>query len=240
MRFPRAVCAAILIAAAACGGSTFFRQYEYEEEMYLSLDGSAAMNVNASVPALNALRGTSFDPAPGARSDRDALRAYFSSPNTHVKSVRFSRRNGRRFVHIRLDVDDVAKLAQTAPFAWSTYQFGRDGDLFVYRQTVAAAAGKEVGAVGWTGREIAAFRLHLPSKVTDHADVRRGNILVWEQPLAERLRGAPLAIEARMETESILARTLWLFAATFLAVAIAFAGVIWWVLRRGKTPEHAV
>jgi hypothetical protein len=39
-------------------------------------------------------------------------------------------------------------------------------------------------------------------------------------------------IEVRMETQSILYRTLWLFGATFLAVAAAFAVVIGWILRR--------
>ena len=42
-----------------------------------------------------------------------------------------------------------------------------------------------------------------------------------------------------MQTQSILYRTLWLFAATFLAVAVAFAITIWWILRRGKTPPRA-
>ena len=35
-----------------------------------------------------------------------------------------------------------------------------------------------------------------------------------------------------MQTQSILYRTLWLFAATFVAVAIAFLFVIWWILKR--------
>ena len=98
-------------------------------------------------------------------------------------------------MHVRLDVDDVRRLGEAAPFAWSTYQFTRDGDLFVYRQTVGAGRGKDVGDVGWNGRELVAFRLHLPSKIRYHntgASVGRGNILVWEQPLADRLRGAPL------------------------------------------------
>ena len=45
-----------------------------------------------------------------------------------------------------------------------------------------------------------AFRWHLPSKILDHNalpdNFRRGNILVWEQSLAERRRGVPLALEA--------------------------------------------
>ena len=35
--------------------------YEYEEELYLGLDGSATLNVNASVPALVALRGVDLN-----------------------------------------------------------------------------------------------------------------------------------------------------------------------------------
>lgn len=216
--------------------SGLFRQYEYEEEVYLSLDGSATVYVNSSIAALNALRGTSFDLSPTARVDRDAVRAFFTSPDTHVTWVRQSRRSGRRFAHVRLDVDDVRTLSAAAPFAWSSYRFARDDDQYAYEQTVGAAAAKTVGSIGWTGRELVAFRLHLPSKITFHnsgTDIRRGNILVWEQPLADRLRGVPLTMTARMETQSILYRTLWLFAATFVAVAVAFVVVIWWVLRRG-------
>ena len=36
-----------------------------------------------------------------------------------------------------------------------------------------------------------------------------------------------------MQTQSILYRTLFLFAATFLAVAVAFGFLVWWILRRG-------
>jgi hypothetical protein len=212
-----------------------FRQYEYEDDMYLSLDGSATLTVSASVPALNALRGTSFDPSPSARTDRDAIRAFYSTPNTRVIWVRTSRRSNRRFVHVRLEIDDVRQLNRAAPFAWSSYQFDRDDHQYVYKQTIGPSAGGNPGAVNWTGREVAAFRLHLPSKVTyqNTQDKRRGNIFVWEQPLAERLKGSPTEIEVRMETQSILYRTLWLFGATFLAVAAAFAAVIGWVLKRG-------
>jgi hypothetical protein len=248
MRFrggARAVALGVLCALiGACGGgSGLFRQYEYEEEMYLSLDGSATIYVNSSVAALHALRGLALDTNPSTPVDRDAVRAYFSTPNTHVTWVRTSRRSRRRFVHVRLEVDDVRRLASAPPFAWSSYQFGRDGNLFKFQQTVGAAAAKDVGDAGWTGRELVAFRLHLPSKIDFHNrnphdpdgdNLRRGNILVWEQPLADRLRGVPLTLDARMQTQSILYRTLWLFAATFGVVAVGFGVVIWLVLRRGS------
>jgi hypothetical protein len=240
-----ALCCALemALANAACSrAASLFRHYEYEEEMYMSLDGTATLYVSASLAALNALRGTSFDTRPTARVDVGAIRTYFSSPVTKVTWVRQSRRSGRRFVHVRLDVDDLRKLTATPPFAWSTYAFNERDGLFVYQQHVGAAAQKDVGHVGWTGRELVAFRLHLPSKIrwqNSGDDTRRGNILVWERPLTDRLAGAPIDLEARMDTRSILYRTLWLFGATVVAVAVTFALVIWWVLRRAPRPVGA-
>jgi hypothetical protein len=245
MRIRALAACAIALVAVACGGAGLFKQYEYEEDMYLSLDGSATMYVNSSIAALNALRGTSFDANPVDRFVADEFRAYFSSPDARVTRVNVSRHKGRRFVHVRIDVDDVRKLSQTAPFAWSTYRLERQGNQFLYEQTVGAAAGGTgLHQVGWNGRELVAFRMHLPSKIEEHNtpthEVGRGNILVWEQSLTDRLRGVPLSIEARMQTQSILYRTLWLFGLTFAAVAIAFAGTIFWVLRRGRNVEAVV
>src|SRR5262245_32337154 len=237
--------AAIAVAAvaatmlAACDRSNgLFRQYEYEEEIYLSLDGTATVYVNSSVPALNALRGAALDTDPSARVDREAVRAFYTSPVTRVGRVTQSRRSGRRFVHVRIDVDDINRLGEAPPFHWSSYSLRREGDLYVFRQSIGASANTPVGDVGWNGREQVAFRLHVPSKVTYHnagaANLRRGNILVWEQPLADRLRGEPLALDARMQTESILYRTITLFGLTILLVAATFLFVILAVLRGGK------
>ena len=244
-----AFCALSVLVVGACSGTALFRQYEYEEEVYLSLDGSATIYVNSSIPALNALRGTTFDPDPDARVDTAAVRAYYSTAATRVTRVSQSRRNNRRFVHVRLDVDDITKLGQAAPFAWSAYQFRRDGDQFRYLQTVGAPAGKDPGHAGWNGSEIVAFRLHLPSKIRYHntgRTVGRGNILAWEQLLTDRLRNVPVVyaekgdgiLDARIEAQSILYTTLWLFGITFVAVAVVFCGVIWWIVRRGRTERQ--
>jgi hypothetical protein len=252
-----AVCA-IAALAIACSAAGLFRQYEYEEEMFLSLDGSATVYVHSSIAALDALRGASFD-ASSPRLDLDAVRDYFRAPGVRVAAINQSRWSGRRFVHVRLDVDDVRRLSSTPPFQWSTYRFDREGDHYVYEQTVgkpaadAAAAGVRGAAAGsqrtgrppaWTGRELVAFRLHLPSKIDYHNtpthEVARGNILIWEQPLADRVRGVPLTLQARMQTQSILYRTLWLFGVTFMAVAFVFVVVITWVLKKGKPVEARI
>jgi hypothetical protein len=141
---------------------------------------------------------------------------------------------------VRIEVDDVTKLPQAAPFAWSTYRFLREPDRYVYRQAVGGVAARLLGDVNWTGRELIAFRLHLPSTVIEHnageENHRRGNILVWEQRLTDRMAGRPVALEAEMETESILAHTLWLFVGTFAGVVAAFGLVVWLIARRGPHP----
>jgi hypothetical protein len=79
--------------------------------------------------------------------------------------------------------------------------------------------------------------MHIPSRVVYEnatSDVERGNIVVWVQPLAERLAGVPIDLEVQMEAESILRHTLLLFGATIAAAGATFAVVIWWVVRRGR------
>ena len=234
-----ALLAALTFSGAACSRSEYFRQYEYEEDVFLSLDGSATIYVNSSVAALDALRGAMLDTSSNATIDRDSVRAWFNSPVTSVtRRPTLSRRSGRRFVHVRLDADDVRRLSEAAPFAWSTYEFQQEGDLLAYRQVVGAPAGKAVGDTGWKHDEIVAFRLHLPSNVVSTnataANHKRGNILVWEQSLQDRLSGVPVTLEARIESQSILSWTLLLFGATFLAVAATFGVLLWLVLRRGR------
>ena len=233
-----ALLATLLVTSAACGGGGLFREYEYEEEMYLALDGSATIYVNASIPVLNALRGAAFNEDPSAGIDRAGLTAFFTAPGLEVTRLTQSRRNGRRFAHVRLAADSVNALGTAKPFAWSTYKYGQDGELYVYQQSVGAAASGALRGTGWSGDELVAFRMHLPSTILYHnagpGNPRRGNILVWEQPLAARVKGEPIALDARFESQSILSRTLLLFAATAVAVALMFVGIIWWVMRRGR------
>lgn len=242
LRLALLVCA---IGSACAGAGVFKPDYEYEEELYLALDGSATLNVNASVASLVALRGADLDPDPRARIDRDAVRAFFGAPAVPV-TVSLSRRDGRRFVHVSVRVADVHELSRLSPFAWSSYRFDRRDDTYEFEQTVGPPARSEAsGLVGrvlpdlpWAGDEIIAFRMHLPSAITFHnapsRRIDRGNILAWEQPLADRLAGQPLELQVQLEPTSILTRTLLLFGSAVIAAAAALLAVIWWIGRRGR------
>jgi hypothetical protein len=117
----RALLLLTVLTAPSCAGSPFGRRlFEYEEEIYLNVDGSATVNVNASVASLVALRGAVLPVDPLARVDRDRVRDFFSGPGSRVTRVSLSRRNRRRFVHVSIDVDDLRRLPRVKPYAWSS------------------------------------------------------------------------------------------------------------------------
>src|SRR4030095_13836003 len=89
------------LAVSACGvRSPFKPQPEYEEEIYLALDGTATVNVNASIASLVAARRADLPTDPRARVDRLAVRRFFEGPGAIVTSVSLSRRHKRRFAHV--------------------------------------------------------------------------------------------------------------------------------------------
>ena len=241
---------ALVAAATACSGGIFGQRYEYEEDLTLAIDGSARLVVNASLPALAALRGLPVPTDPDAEIDREAIGALFESPVTDVRRVgRPWKRKGRRFVQIRIDVADVRRLHESPPFAWSTYRFGPEAGRHVFTQTVGKSAMRPgtLRNYGWDGSEVVAFRVHLPSKIISHnardletneaREIARGNILAWEQQLADRLDGRPVDIRIDIESESILYRTLWLFGGAFLGAMLALALLVLWVIRRGRDDQ---
>jgi hypothetical protein len=88
-----------------------------------------------------------------------------------------------------------------------------------------------------------AFKLHAPSKIRfqnvkkldgTNGSTERGNILTWEQTLADRRAGKPIDMVVRMEATSILFTTVWLFVGAFAAAVLVLVGLIWLTIRRGR------
>jgi hypothetical protein len=241
-----AVLGIAVAGTAACRGGILGRQYEYEEDLFLSLDGSATLVVNASLPALVALRGLDLDLNPATRVDLNKIRTAYESPVSEVTRVSGPwRRAGRRFVQVRMQVPDIRKLGDAGPFAWSRYTLKIKDGYHVFEQEVGPSAFKPgtLQKVGWDGSEVVAFRLHLPSRILWHnardletnqaSETKRGNILAWEQHLTDRLEGVPLYISVKIDSQSILYRTLWLFAGAFAAAVAVLGFIIWMTVRKG-------
>lgn len=239
---------AVTAVAAACT-NPLGRQYEYEEQLYLYVDGGATLVIDASIPALVALRKLPLDPSPKTPVDPDQVRRLFATAG--CADVRVGSpwvRQGRRFVQVTVQAADVRQLAACGPASWSTFQFDRqqegDREVIHYRQTVGPPAAGDPGPVSWTGNELVGFKLHLPSRIIFHnvkrledgsnGEPSRGNILTYEQYLRDRRAGKPIEIDVRMDSQSILYRTLWLFAGAFAAAATAIIGIVWLTIRRAR------
>lgn len=226
------------------------RQYEYEEQLYLDVDGSAELVVDSSIAALVALRNLPLDPDPSVPVDRDRVRQLFSDPGCGEVTVnRPWTRSGRNFVQIVLEQNHVGNFANCGPVAWSTFSFaqttGDDGaDQVHYSQVVGAPTAGDPGPVNWTGEELVGFKVHAPSSVLYHnvrrledgepGEADRGNILTWEQTLTDRREGRQIHMDVRMLAQSILTRTLALFVGSFVAAVLVLMAAVWYVLRRAR------
>ncbi len=233
------VCFVLAIVAALLGlRSPMLHEYEYEEDLYVGLDGRATVYVSASLPALVALHGFDLPTDPAARIDRAKLRELFAAPGVTVGSLSAWRRFGRRFVTVRLDADDVRRLPAARMFANDSYEFGRAGSGFRLAERVGPWVTKPIPDVGWDGSELVGFRWHIPSRIDAHntreENFLRGNILVWEQPLAARLAGEPVEMKVRMQGRTILYGALWLFATSAATAVVVFGLLLWWVATRGR------
>ena len=126
MALPRLLAVAFtLVTFTGCQKLGLVKQYEYDERVELSLDGSAVIHINASIPALVALRGATLSVDPEARFDRHAFRRFYEAPGVSVREVNAFRRHGRRFVYVRIDVSDIAELPKIVALSWSRYRSNR-------------------------------------------------------------------------------------------------------------------
>lgn len=238
----------LVVVLAGCS-NPLGRQYEYEEQLYLGVDGSATLVIDSSIAALVALRNLPLDPSARTSVDRDqVMRLYATAGCQEVRVGQPWTRHGRRFVQVRVQVDDVRELAACGPLSWSTFSFERhqegERQVISYRQTVGAPSVGDPGNVNWDGSELVGFRLHLPSRIIYHNVKRledgsngepdRGNILSYEQWLKDRRAGQPITMEVRMDSQSILYRTLWLFAGAFAAAVLLILTLVWWTVRRAR------
>src|SRR5690606_28082722 len=103
--------AAVVVAGGLSGigcSNPLARQYEYSEQLYLDVDGSAELVIDSSIAAFVALRNLPLDPSPDVPVDREAVALLFAEPACGEVTVnRPWRRHGRRFVQVVLEQADV-------------------------------------------------------------------------------------------------------------------------------------
>ena len=224
--------AAVLLLALGLSGCL---KYEYENEFWLRVDGSGAVNVTGRPALWTAFKGLGNPRDPETTATREAARALFERSGLQVKRVTVTRREGRPYLFVSAEFEDVNRLSGTPAFPDLRIGLRREQDRLIVEG--AWARPKDAPDVGAPDRDgLMAVRFHLPSKVFGHKNaadgVERGNILGWRQEVAQGLDGRGLDFGAEMDERSILLSTVVLFASAIAIAVLLLAGALWAVMRR--------
>ena len=211
--------------------------YEFEHEFWIRVDGSGSVTVTARPELWGAMKGLR---ASDDDAMRQAVRGVFESSGLRVRRVTLTHRAGRPYVFVSADFTDVNRLAGTPAFPDLALSLRPDGENLRLDGRWARPPG--LPDVPFAARDgLMAVRFHLPSKVYSHRNafggVERGNIVGWRETVAEGLAGRPLELGALLDRRSILMSTVGLFAIAIAAALSMMAGVMWWVVRKGRKAQ---
>lgn len=215
--------------------------YEYEHEFWLRIDGSGTVYVTGRPGLWTAFKGLGRADAVEATATREAARALFERSGLRVKRVTLTKRDGRDYLFLSADFDDVNKLSGTAAFPDLTIGLRPQDHRLRLEGTWVRPA-----AAGGGGRNQAdglmAVRFHLPAKVYEHKNaaegVERGNIVAWRQEVALALDGRGLDFGATLDRRSILHSTVGVFA---LAIALGLGllvSALYLAFRKGRRRDR--
>lgn len=225
---PLAAVVLLALAAAACP------VYEYEEEVFLEVDGAGRFRLSGSTALFPAFHDLS-----GAMT-LDEVRAHFEAPGVELTSVRETRRGGRTFVHVQGRFDDWNDLCGHPAFRHRECRLlGSDESLELRLVVPPARTGRSTGRAPADAR--IAFRFHFPSSVSYHnspTGLERGNILRWERE-ARELGREPFRIEAHFGRRSVLATTLTILVAALAIVVLSVALTLVFLVRKGRRQLEA-
>jgi hypothetical protein len=197
-----------LLALLLTSSLTGCLAYEFDQELWLRVDGSGSVNVTGR-PELWA----AFTDADPETLTPESLRALFERSGLRVREVTRTRRDGRSYLFVAAEFEDVNRLGGSPAFPDLVIGLRREGELLVLEGRWTPAAADDPPAA--RADELTAIRFHLPSRVRSHRNavegVERGNIVSWRQPLTAALAGETLEFGARMEDTSVLRETLLVF-----------------------------
>jgi len=211
--------------------------YEYEHEFWLRTDGSGTVYVTGRPALWTAFKGLGNPEDPEGTSMVAAARTLFERSGLRVRRARLTSRNGRTYVFIAADFENVNALGGTPAFPDLELTLRpENGRLRLEGEWRRPGAASAPGAHDRDG--LMAVRFHLPSRVYEHRNaadgVERGNIVAWRQDVASARDGEPLRFGALLDSRSILGSTVALFAAAIGVALTLLAFALWLTVRRGR------
>ncbi len=217
----------LLVAASGCA------TYEYEEEVYLEVDGAGEIRMSGSTAAIEALHG--LDAA-----DAGSAKALFHGEGIEVLSALETERDRRKFVHVEARFAAWENLCRLPAFR------GRRCILAMEEEGLALELSlpppRSAAPEGLDPQALLALRFHVPSTIRYHnspSDIERGNILSWERTLREHFAGRPLDVEVRFDRRTVLAATVSVMGIALALVAVSIGTALLVMVRKGRRQLRA-
>jgi len=216
-----------LFAASGCA------TYEYEEEVFLEVDGSGEIRMSGSTAVIEALHG--LDEAGAERA-----KSLFEAEGVELISALETERERRKFVHVRARFSEWDKLCLVPAFRDRGCRLvkGEDGLELGLSLPPPRAEAPE----GLDPRAQLALRYHLPSTIRYHnspRNIERGNILSWSRTLREHFAGRPLDVEVRFDRRTVLEATVSIMGIALGLVAASIAAALFLMVRKGRRQLRA-
>jgi len=217
----------VLLAASGC------TTYEYEEEVFLEVDGSGEMRMSGSTAAVAALHGLEAATAESAK-------ALFEGEGVEILSALETERERRRFVHVEARFSDWEKLCRLPAFRDRGCRLAKgEEDLAL---ELSFPSPRAAAPEGLDPQALLALRYHFPSTIRFHnspSDIERGNILSWKRTLREHLAGRPLDVEVRFDRRTILAAAVSVMGLALGLVLASIAIALFLMVRKGRRQLRA-
>jgi len=219
----------LLLLLAASGCTT----YEYEEEVFLEVDGSGEMRMSGSTAAIEALHGL-------GEATAERAKVLFEGEGVEILSALETERDRRKFVHVEARFSGWEKLCGVPAFRERGCRLakGEEGLALELSLPSPRAAAPE----GLDREALLALRYHLPGTIRYHnspEDIERGNILAWKRTFREHFAGRPLGVEVRFDRRTVLAATVSVMGIALGLVAASIAAALFVMVRKGRRQLRA-
>jgi hypothetical protein len=222
--------ASVLLALFAASGCATF---EYEEEVFLEVDGSGEIRMSGSTAAIEALHGVDEAGAQG-------VEALFEGEGVEIVSTLETVRERRKFVHLEARFREWDELCRTPAFRGRVCRFAEGEDGLALELSLPSP--REAAPEDLDPQAILALRYHFPSTIHFHNSpigIERGNILAWTRTMREHFAGRPLDVEVRFDRRTILEATVSVVGLSLALVVTGIAVALFVMVRKGRRQLRA-
>ncbi|HEY7697580.1 MAG TPA: hypothetical protein VIE88_04150 [Vicinamibacteria bacterium] len=202
--------------------------YEYEEEVFLEIDGSGEIRMSGSKEAVAALHGID-------QATIESAKELFEGEGVQILSALETMRERRKFVHVRARFSDWEKLCRLPAFRDRGCRLAKETDALALELSLPSP--RTAVPESLDPQALLALRYHFPSSIRYHdspGDVERGNILSWKRTVREHFAGRPLDLHVRFDRRTILAATVRILGLALGLVLASIGTGLVVMLRKGR------